>query len=57
MTLTEAKYNDGYRLWIKFSDGMSGVVDSTDIIPKFPAASPLGEKKRNFRCSIWMTGR
>lgn len=41
ITLTEARYVDGYRIEIKFSDGASGIVDFADIIQKFPAAAPL----------------
>jgi hypothetical protein len=57
ITLTEAKYVDGYRIWIKFSDGMSGVVDFTDIIRKFPAARPLADQTefQRFHLDNWPT--
>ena len=44
ITLTEAKYIDGYRIWIKFSDGLGGIVDFTDIIHNYPVARPLAEQ-------------
>ncbi len=44
ITLTEAKYIDCYRIWIKFSDELSGIVDFTDIIHNYPAARPLVEQ-------------
>lgn len=25
--ITDAKYGDGYRLWLRFSDGAAGVID------------------------------
>ena len=43
ITLTEANYVDGYRIWIRFSDGQSGIVDFTDIIHRFPAARSLAD--------------
>jgi hypothetical protein len=57
ITLTEAKYVDGYRIWIKFSDNRSGVVDFTDLIQKFPAASPLVDYKefQHFYLDDWPT--
>ena len=57
ITLTEAKYVDGYRIWVKFSDGLHGVVDFTDIIEKFPAAGPLADQKefQHFYLDGWPT--
>lgn len=28
--VTEAKYVEGYRLWLQFSDGKSGIIDLSD---------------------------
>ena len=44
ITLTEAKYIDGYRIQIKFSDGLGGIVDFTDIIQNYPAARLLADQ-------------
>lgn len=57
ITLTEARYVYGYRIWIKFSDGMSGVVDFTDIIRKLPAARPLADQAefQRFFLDDWPT--
>jgi len=57
ITLTEAKYVDGYRIWTKFSDGLSGIVDFADIIQKFPAARPLADQNefQRFYLDGWPT--
>jgi len=57
ITLTEAKYIDGYRIWIKFSDGLSGIVDFTDIIQNNPAAHPLADQNefQRFYLDDWPT--
>ncbi len=57
ITLTEAMYVDGYRIWLKFSDGLSGTVDFTDIIRKFPASHPLADTKefQRFYVDGWPT--
>jgi hypothetical protein len=57
ITLTEAKYIDGYRIWIKFTDGLSGIVDFTDIIHNYPAAQPLTDQNefQRFYLDDWPT--
>jgi len=57
ITLTEANYMEGYRIWIKFSDGRSGIVDFSDIIQKFSAAQFLADKQvfRQFYLDDWPT--
>ena len=57
ITLTEAKYIDGYRIWIKFSDELSGIVDFTDIIHNDAAARPLAEQNefQRFYLDDWPT--
>ena len=37
----EARYLDGYRLWLRFSTGDSGEVDLSDLVANEPAAAPL----------------
>ena len=34
--VTDARYLDGYRLWVRFSDGVEGTVDLTDLIARDP---------------------
>jgi len=48
---------DGYRILLGFSDGMSGIVDFTDIIQTFPAARPLADKEvfQQFHLDDWPT--
>ncbi len=57
ITLTEAKYQDGYRIWLRFSDGQSGMVDFSDIIRKYPAARPLADLQefQRFYLDEWPT--
>ena len=57
ITLAEAKCVDGYRIWIKFSDDMSGIVDFTDIIQQYPTAHPLADKNefQRFILDDWPT--
>lgn len=57
ISLTEAKYEGGYRIWIKFSNGKSGVVDFTNIIDSFPAAQPLADSDefQSFYLDGWPT--
>jgi len=39
--IREAKYQDGYKIWVCFNTGESGVVDLTDLLHKYKAAAPL----------------
>jgi hypothetical protein len=57
IALTEAKYVDGNRIWIKFTDGSSGIVDFTDIIEKYPTARPLADplEFQRFYLDEWPT--
>jgi len=57
ITLTDAKYVDSYRIWIKFSDGRSGIVDFAEIIQKYPVAQPLADLKefQRFYLDDWPT--
>jgi Protein of unknown function (DUF2442) len=42
----ELKPLDGYRLWVKFSDGSQGIRDYSDMIDEGgPMVEPLREKK------------
>ena len=37
----EARYLDGYRLWLRFNTGDTGEVDLADLVAREPAAAPL----------------
>ena len=37
----EASYLEGYKIWIRFNTGESGVVDLYDLIQKYKVAEPL----------------
>jgi hypothetical protein len=39
--VSEAKYQEGYKIWIKFNTGESGVVDLFDLVQKYKVAEPL----------------
>ena len=39
--ILEAKYLDGYRILIKFNDGIRKVVDFTGIVHRYPVFKPL----------------
>jgi len=57
IALTEVKYVDGNRIWIKFIDGSSGIVDFSDIIEKYPTARPLADpwEFQRFYLDEWPT--
>lgn len=57
ISLTDAKYIDGYRIWMRFADGKSGVINFAAIIQKFPAARPLVEIEefKKFYLDEWPT--
>lgn len=39
--IREAKYQDGYKIWLCFNTGESGIADLTDLLHKYKAAAPL----------------
>jgi len=41
IAVQEAKYQEEYKIWLKFNTGESGVVDLTDLLHKYKAAAPL----------------
>ena len=55
--LTEATYLDGYRLFLRFSDGKSGAVDLADVLDDFPLAAELKpiDRFREFYLDEWPT--
>ena len=42
--ISEARYLDGYRIWLRFYTGEEGIVDLSDVIDRYPAAKPLKDK-------------
>lgn len=57
IAVSEARYVDGYKIWVKFSDGASGVVDFADVIQRYPAARPLEDlaEFQRFYLDEWPT--
>jgi len=55
--ISEARYLDGYRIWLRFNTDEEGVVDLTDVLERFPAAKPLKDKAvfANFFLDDWPT--
>jgi len=55
--LKEANYLDGYRLFLRFDDGASGVVDLADVLDQFPLAHELKQLElfRQFFLDEWPT--
>jgi hypothetical protein len=44
VSVAEARYLDGYRVWLRFNTGEEGVADLADVIERYPAAKPLHDK-------------
>jgi hypothetical protein len=57
ITVQEARYNDQYKIWIKFNTGESGVADLRDLLDRFPAAQTLKnlEEFKRFYLDEWPT--
>ncbi len=55
--LVEAKYIDGFRVYVKFNTGESGEVDLRDVIYKYDVARPLRDPSRfsEFYFDSWPT--
>ena len=55
--LLEAKYQDGYKIWVRFNTGESGFVDFTDLLHKYTVATPLLDKSefKKFYLDEWPT--
>jgi Protein of unknown function (DUF2442) len=39
--VSEAKYQEGYKVWLRFNTGESGIADLTDLLHKYKAATSL----------------
>jgi len=57
IAIQEAKYQEGYKIWLKFNTGESGVADLTDILHKYKAAAPLRntDEFKQFYLDDWPT--
>ena len=55
--IEEAKYLDGFRIFLRFNDGKSGVVDLKETIYRHAVASPLREQEAfsQFYLDSWPT--
>jgi hypothetical protein len=55
--VSEAAYQDGYKIWVKFNTGESGVVDLFDLIQKYKVAAPLLDTNefKKFYLDEWPT--
>lgn len=42
--VTELRYLDGYRIWLRFNSGEEDIVDLADVVERYPAASPLPDE-------------
>ena len=57
ITVTNARYVQGYRVWLVFNTGENGEVDLRDIVFKFPAAATLQDPAEfaKFHLDEWPT--
>jgi hypothetical protein len=57
IALREARYQGGYKIWLSFNTGESGVVDLTDVLHKYKAAAPLLDQNefKKFCLDEWPT--
>ena len=55
--IEEAKYLDGFRIFLRFNDGKSGIVDLKETVYKHAAASELREPEAfsRFYLDSWPT--
>lgn len=55
--IREARYQQDYRIWLRFNTGESGVADLADLVHTYKAALPLRDKDefRKFYLDEWPT--
>ncbi len=53
--VTDAKYIDGYNIWLSFNDGVEGVAELSKKINALPVFKPLKNVNvfKNFKLSSW----
>ena len=57
VTVKEARYLDGYRIWLRFNTGEDGEVDLKDLVFAYRVAEPLRDPAAfaAFRLDGWPT--
>jgi hypothetical protein len=57
ISISEAKYLDGYRISLRFNNGECGVVDLKALVFKYPVAAPLRDVAcfADFHLDSWPT--
>ena len=57
VSITEARYIEQYKIWLRFSTGEEGIVDLSDVIDRYPAANPMRDTKEfaKFYLDEWPT--
>jgi hypothetical protein len=45
ISISDARYVEDYRIWLKFNNGETGEADLKNLIFKYPAAAPLKDMK------------
>lgn len=57
VTIEQAEYAGGYRIRVRFNTGEEGVADLSDVIARYPAASPLRDQEvfSSFYLDEWPT--
>lgn len=57
ISVVEARYIDGYRIWLRFNTGESGEADLEDLVFAYKAGEPLRDpaKFADFHLDSWPT--
>ena len=57
ISVHNARYESGYKIWLEFDNGESGTVDLADLVHKFKAAAPLKDivEFKRFYLDGWPT--
>ncbi len=57
IAIENARYLDGYRIWLRFNTGEEGVADLTDIVHRYQIAAPLRDPATfaKFHLDEWPT--
>jgi hypothetical protein len=57
VSVLQARYVDGHRVWLRFDTGADGLADLTDLVARYPAARPLANPAElaKFELDEWPT--
>ena len=57
IAIENARYLDGYRIWLRFNTGEEGFADLTDIVHRYQIAAPLRDPAAiaKFHLDDWPT--